>query len=311
MTITKIWNRLSSVTWLASNCRRGRNIGTTPRASWLRCLISRNILKLRHQVRGGGFLVTDIEGAYHSILKDAGRTPERTIDCYVRELLEWRELSEYWERRTRETMTPDRVRVLALNDSTSYWEQVIKRRMPMVLFYALTREFKPKVIVETGTSYGGATSFYLAAAFKNGYGRVVSIDIPPIAGKLTMDETVDESEIGSFIPEFLKSYWDLRLGDAKVLLPKVLAEMDVELFIHDSLHTRTHMSFEYAVARALMQHRSLIITDDTLANNAFDSFLATHQLTGYAIADYPNSGITVNLFDDEELSIGTEIVNID
>ena len=302
MMVTKIWSRLTSVTWLAQNCKR----------NWLRYMVCTTILKLRRKVRGGGFLVGgNIEGVYRSFLADAGRQPEKTIDYYVQELLDWRELWEHWERRTRETISPERVRRTGLNEKTSYWNQIINRRTPLVLYYALTREFKPNVIVETGTSYGGSTAFYLAAAFKNGNGRLISIDIPPRAGKLTMRQTVDESEIGSFIPKFLKQRWELRAGDAKVLLPQVLVETDVEMFIHDSLHTRTHMAFEYAVARTLMRHGTLMMTDDTLANNAFDSFLATHNLTGYAATDYPNTGVVINLFDEEELSIGTGIVTLD
>ncbi|MDP6427366.1 MAG: class I SAM-dependent methyltransferase [Rhodospirillales bacterium] len=195
-----------------------------------------------------------------------------------------------------------------MDESKPYWGQILARYVPNVVFYALAREMKPKVIVETGTSYGGGTMFLLAAIHKNGIGRVLSIDIPPSEGALTMEFSLARSKIGSFIPEFLKAPWEYLEGDAKLLLPRVLAEEDADMFIHDSLHTATHMAFEFAVARALMRHKTLIATDDLLWNIAFDSFLATHQLTGYASIDYPNTGVTVNLFSEEEREIGTGIV---
>jgi len=301
MYLTKIFSRLTNVGWLAQNCQK----------NWLRYFVCTTILKLRWRIRGGGILIVGAEAMYLSVLADVGCDPENTLEFYLQELCQWRALGDHWEQKTQETLTPSRRRLMNMDESKPYWGQVLARYVPHVIYYALIRELKPKIIVETGTSYGGGTMFLIAAIHKNGEGRVISIDIPPIDGKLTMSETVERKDIGSFIPEFLKGLWEYREGDAKVLLPRVLVEEDVDFFIHDSLHTPTHMAFEYAVARALMRHKTVIATDDILLNTAFDSFLATHQLTGYASIDYPNTGITVNLFSEEELAISTGIVTLD
>ncbi len=69
----------------------------------------------------------------------------------------------------------------------------------------------------------------------------------------------------------------------KDFLPKLLIKNDVDIFIHDSLHTRTHMLFEYNCARALMRPNAVIISHDILWNKAFFSFIASHNLKGIVV----------------------------
>ena len=92
-------------------------------------------------------------------------------------------------------------------------------------------------------------------------------------------------------------------------MPEIFQKNDVNFFIHDSLHTRTHMMFEYAVARALMKPNSIIASDDILWNNIFDDFLKAHNLIGYSPNCNPNIGVTVNDFDSFETNIGLGIID--
>ena len=71
---------------------------------------------------------------------------------------------------------------------------------------------------------------------KNNNGRLISIDIPSQAGKLTMETNLASKEVGKLIPDVYRDRWELHLGDAKELLPKLLLENEVDVFIHDSLH---------------------------------------------------------------------------
>jgi predicted O-methyltransferase YrrM len=175
----------------------------------------------------------------------------------------------------------------------------------VTIYYALMREVAPEIVVETGTAAGGYTALVLAALVENGRGRLVSIDIPPVAGRLTMDDlTLDESEVGFFVPAEYRERWEYRRGDAKVLLPRALLEQPVDVFIHDSLHTRTHMLLEYSLARALMDEGKLIVSDDILWNSAFESFLLAHGMQGFAPYANPNTGVCVNRFDDFERRAG-------
>lgn len=178
----------------------------------------------------------------------------------------------------------------------------------VVDYYALMRELKPKVVVETGTARGSMTSWVLAALEKNGIGKLISIDIPSVEGEFTMDISVGKGDTGLLIPREYHHRWHFICGDAKIYLPKVLSENEVDVFIHDSLHTRTHMLFEYNVARALMKPDAVILSDDILWNNAWFSFISSHKLTGIGCVSNPNLGLTLNLFDDFEKEIGIGII---
>jgi hypothetical protein len=80
--------------------------------------------------------------------------------------------------------------------------------------------------------------------------------------------------------------------------------MDADIFIHDSLHTTTHQTFEYETARSLMRNNTVIASDDIRANDSFPNFLRLHNLRGYAPLRQTNFGITVNQFDPYEIECG-------
>jgi predicted O-methyltransferase YrrM len=45
------------------------------------------------------------------------------------------------------------------------------------IFYILMRKIKPKIVVETGVSFGITSSFILQAMEENGFGTLYSIDL--------------------------------------------------------------------------------------------------------------------------------------
>jgi hypothetical protein len=133
--------------------------------------------------------------------------------------------------------------------------------------YAAVRALRPETVVETGVANGISSSYLLLAMEKNGAGRLHSIDIgdasylPP--GKIA----------GWMVPQFLKQRWDFRIGDSKLLLPDLLAELGtVDVFIHDSLHVYDHMLWEYRTAYPYLRVGGLLFSDDALWNNAFSEF---------------------------------------
>jgi len=178
----------------------------------------------------------------------------------------------------------------------------------LVVFYALVRETRPSVVVETGTATGSMTSWILAALRANGHGRLISIDLPPIEGRLQMGVTVAPDDVGFLIPPAYRDRWEYIQADAKVMLPRVLVDNPVDMFVHDSLHTRTHMLFEYNVARCLMRPHGVLVSDDILWNRAFFDFVVSHRLASLGCITNPNLGFTCNRFDDFELGVGTAVV---
>jgi predicted O-methyltransferase YrrM len=144
--------------------------------------------------------------------------------------------------------------------------------------YALVRSLRPHAIVETGTASGFSTTYLLAALERNELGRLISIDLPfalDDAGELrsivadTSIDLHDSSPVpvgeqpGWAIPDDLRGRWELRLGDARDLLPAVLTETgELGIFFHDSLHTREHMLFEFEAAWPHLVAGGVLVADD-------------------------------------------------
>jgi predicted O-methyltransferase YrrM len=134
--------------------------------------------------------------------------------------------------------------------------------------YRLVRQYRPALAVETGVHFGRSSTAILAALHRNGTGRLISIDLPKAAPAANADGRMDYShvegshEIGYLVPRELRDRWTLRLGDARELLPDVLAD-GVDLFLHDSDHSYPHQSFEYRVAWAALRPGGVLASDDT------------------------------------------------
>jgi predicted O-methyltransferase YrrM len=139
----------------------------------------------------------------------------------------------------------------------------------VLLQYAAIRAFAPDVVVETGVANGVSSSYLLLALEKNGRGKLHSIELGDPRYLPTGEPP------GWIVPDRLKSRWDLRIGDSRELLPKLLAELStVDVFIHDSLHTYDHMLWEYRAAYPFVRPGGLLISDDAGWNPAFPEFCA-------------------------------------
>lgn len=148
----------------------------------------------------------------------------------------------------------------------------------VLLQYAAIRAFAPDIVVEAGVASGVSSSYLLLALHKNSRGKLYSIELgderylPP--GKPP----------GWVVPEQLKTRWDLRIGDSRELLPRLLAELSaVDIFIHDSLHTYEHMLWEYRAAYPFIKPSGLLISDDAAWNTAFPEFCTEVRATRFRI----------------------------
>ena len=146
-----------------------------------------------------------------------------------------------------------------------YGDQMTKEAPAL---YCLIRLLKPRVVVETGVADGFTSAHILRALEDNGEGRLYSIDLPN--SKLPPDKGP-----GWIVEGELRKRWDLRIGDAKTLLPPLLDELgEVDLFLHDSLHTYEHMTFEYRAAWPRVKPGGLFLSHDVGQNAAFFDFMA-------------------------------------
>jgi Methyltransferase domain len=142
-------------------------------------------------------------------------------------------------------------------------------RAPFEL-YVMTRARRPEHVVETGVSSGVSSSHFLAALRRNRRGRLHSVDRPTVQSGPTLKS--DESSVsvppgrssGWAIPERYRSGWDLRLGPSQEKLPPLVQEISsVDIFLHDSHHTPTHLTFELETIRPKLRPGSIVMADNT------------------------------------------------
>lgn len=142
------------------------------------------------------------------------------------------------------------------------------------LLYLLVASTRPSIMIETGVDQGVSSYFILEALRRNGYGRLHSIDI---------GATVSSGDsVGWLVPQHLRERWELTLKPAEEALP-TMNEM-VDIFLHDSLHTQEHMSFEFHWADGHLSPGGILCSDDIDINQAFMAFLQEHKDGYYPIS---------------------------
>jgi hypothetical protein len=143
--------------------------------------------------------------------------------------------------------------------------------------YLVCQLFKPNKVVETGVHYGVSSAFILKALQETG-GHLYSIDLPNVRyqrdnGLFHFDAMPSGAEPGFAVPEFLKSNWDLLIGDSRSKLPELLHSIGkIDVFHHDSAHVYELMMFEFEAAWQHLRDNGLLLADDADWNSAFSDF---------------------------------------
>jgi methyltransferase family protein len=152
-------------------------------------------------------------------------------------------------------------------------------RAPFEL-YALVRLLEPDHIIETGVSSGVSSAHFLLGIRKNRRGTLHSIDLPlPQRGAVFSPR---ESPValppgrssGWAMPTNLQKGWDLRIGPSQTVLPHLVDELpSVGIFLHDSLHTPSHLTFELSTVRPKLVRGAVVLADNTVwTGQAFPKF---------------------------------------
>jgi hypothetical protein len=143
-----------------------------------------------------------------------------------------------------------------------------------ILLYCIVRSTRPALMLETGVAQGVSTRVILSAMARNGNGHLVSVDLrrrrPPT--DLGQDTTYvkPQLETGWLVPEKDRRNWTLLAGSSESILPEYTEALDV--FCHDSLHTYTHMMWEFGWALDRLRQHGILISDDISWNLAFRDF---------------------------------------
>lgn len=133
--------------------------------------------------------------------------------------------------------------------------------------YCLVRHLKPLKVVETGVARGVTSRFILEALERNDAGHLWSIDLPP-----PLDPELD-AEVGQAVEGPCRRRWSYIRGSSRRRLPGLLSSLgDIDLFLHDSIHTEYNTRFELAEAWPVLRPGGALVVDDIDLNDAFGKF---------------------------------------
>ncbi len=209
---------------------------------------------------------------------------EFPIERYFPQLARLWEVDEkvlcgYWS-----DLNDDRQFLAAINDkirdvpefSGKQFDRAVEMRAYRCLLYLVARVAKPEVFVETGVQNGMSSAFILLGLCHDNGGRLYSIDLPPVEQRILDQGTSplpEDKAPGWIIPDYLRDRHQLSLGAAERLLPTVLAEQDrVDVFLHDSDHSYSHIMFEIGLAWPYLVKGGHILVDNVEQNAAFADF---------------------------------------
>lgn len=132
--------------------------------------------------------------------------------------------------------------------------------------WCIARHTRPGVVVETGVARGLTTRIVLEALEANGHGQLYSIDLSP-----PLDQDRLSHETGAAVTDKLKPRWTLIEGSSRRRLPGLLRELGtIDMFIHDSRHTRRNICFELKLAWSALRPGGMILADDIQGTVAFE-----------------------------------------
>ncbi len=135
--------------------------------------------------------------------------------------------------------------------------------------WCLIRHLKPARVIETGVAHGVTSRFILEALARNGGGHLWSIDLPPIERDL-------RKQVGMAVGDRYAGRWTYIEGSSRRRLPGMLSQLgQIDLFIHDSMHSERNVRFELDQAWAALKPGGAIVVDDVDANWGFRSFTQT------------------------------------
>jgi hypothetical protein len=122
-------------------------------------------------------------------------------------------------------------------------------------WYSIVRAAQPDHVVETGTHLGLGSCVIAAALLRNGHGRLTTIDI--------------DAEAGYLIGEPWASVIDRRVGPSTDMLG---ALRDVDMFLHDSLHTYDYETGELAAVEPNLRVSAVVLSDNAHESSALSDW---------------------------------------
>ena len=135
--------------------------------------------------------------------------------------------------------------------------------------WCLVRHLRAEAVIETGVAHGVSSRVMLEAMAGRSGGRLHSIDLPPM---VVPDR---KSEVGAAVPDSLRGAWTFHEGSSRQNLPAVVKRLgQVDLFVHDSLHSTRNVRWELETVWPALGTGGVAVVDDAEFNSGFERFVA-------------------------------------
>jgi predicted O-methyltransferase YrrM len=132
--------------------------------------------------------------------------------------------------------------------------------------WCLVAHTRPATVVETGVAHGLTSRVILECLQRNGTGHLWSVDLPAVDPAL-------HHEIGTAVPENLRSRWTYVAGTSRRRLPALVRRLQqVDLFVHDSLHSARNTCFELDTVWPALTPGGVAVVDDIDHSLGFSRF---------------------------------------
>jgi Methyltransferase domain len=133
--------------------------------------------------------------------------------------------------------------------------------------WCLIRHLRPNRVVETGVARGFTSRFILEALERNGSGRLWSIDLPPM-------DPLWQEQVGMAVGNSYRHRWSYIRGPSRLRLSELLIRLgQIDLFVHDSLHSERNVRFELDRVWKVLTPGGVAVVDDVDVNWGFRSFM--------------------------------------
>jgi hypothetical protein len=143
--------------------------------------------------------------------------------------------------------------------------------------WCAVRHLGPSKAVETGVARGVTSRVILEALSLSDEGRLWSVDLPhPFAPEL-------HCQTAAAIPERRHDRWTYVRGSSRRQLPALLSHLgEIDMFVHDSLHTNRNMRFEMRLAWSALRPGGIMLVDDVF-NQSFRDFVRDARPIGTGV----------------------------
>jgi predicted O-methyltransferase YrrM len=132
--------------------------------------------------------------------------------------------------------------------------------------WCVVAHLRPSTVVETGVAHGVTTRLILEGLERTGNGRLWSVDLPAIDPAL-------HQEIGIAVPKESRVRWTYVEGTSRDRLPQLVNGLgQIDLFVHDSLHTARNVCFELDTVWPVLRPGAVAFVDDIDRNLGFTRF---------------------------------------